>query len=177
MRETVAARRYAKAMAETFGQKRGLDKFSEEFFSLATVFAESRELSAVMLSPVFSDEEKLAALDAILEKAEASKEISLAFTTILENGRFAIITTIAEEFEALSYEALGKIKVEVTSAAPLSKKETADLQKKLSDMTGKEAVMSVTEDAALIGGIVAKVGSRVYDGSVINQLKALKVGI
>lgn len=176
MKDVLAAKRYAKAMLETFGGDR-LDAFSSEFFALAAALSESRELASVLKNPVFSDGDKQGVLDALLEKAGASDGVASSFRVILGNNRFDALPAISAEFEALALDALGKVKVEVTTAVPLSDSEKDELGQKLSAMTGKEAVMTVTEDPALIGGVVARIGSKVYDGSVVNQLKGLRVGL
>lgn len=177
MKEKVAARRYAKAMLEAFGRMSDLDRLSRDFSALAKTFSQSRDLADVLQNPVFSHEEKSNILDDLLSRAGARDEIASSMRIILENGRFASVADIAEEFESLTFEALGKIRVEVTSAGPLSASDQSELVKKLSELTGKTAVMTVTEDKSLIGGIVAKVGSKVYDGSLANQLKALRAGL
>ena len=177
MKETIAARRYAKAMLEAFGKMEDLDRFSADFSALAKSFDESRDLTDVMQNPVFSDEEKMGILNDLLAKANAGDAISSSMRIILENRRFGSVVDIAEEFETLTFEALGKVRVEVASAEPLTEEEKSELTNKLSGLTGKKAVMSITQDKSLIGGIVARVGSKVYDGSVVNQLKALRTRI
>jgi F-type H+-transporting ATPase subunit delta len=72
-------------------------------------------------------------------------------------------------------ERLGRQKVSVTSAYPLNDAEKAELEKLFSSITGKKAVLDVSVDKSLIGGIVARVGGTVYDGCVRNQLEKMKV--
>ena len=164
-------------MLEAFGKMEDLNRFSADFSALAKSFDESRDLTDVMQNPVFSEEEKMGILNDLLAKANAGDAISSSMRIILENRRFGSVVDIAEEFETLTFEALGKVRVEVASAEPLTEEEKSELTNKLSGLTGKIAVMSITQDKSLIGGIVARVGSKVYDGSVVNQLKALRTRI
>jgi len=89
--------------------------------------------------------------------------------------RMGIIRFIAAEFERISFEVLGKVRAQVTSAVELTAVEVDSLRGSLSDFSGKEAVMEIKVDPSLIGGVVARIGSVVYDGSVANQLQSLRV--
>src|SRR5918912_530345 len=66
------------------------------------------------------------------------------------------------------------VRAEVTTAAPLSADRATQLQKKLADITGRKVDMTTTVDPAIIGGVVTRIGSTVYDGSIATQLAKLK---
>jgi F-type H+-transporting ATPase subunit delta len=176
VKDSLAARRYAKAMMGAYGTDlTRLEAISDEFGVVARKFIGDRTLRDYMLNPVARQEEKSAILADILKSANASDEVINSVRTVLEGGRFNMLGLIAEEFEAQSFERLGKVKVEVIAATDLDDSQRSALEQKLSAMTGKQAVMTVSTDQSLLGGVIAKVGSKVYDGSVKNQLKALKV--
>ena len=177
MKDTVVARRYAKAFAEAFNEPSALKTVGEELKELAAVFGGSHLLRNVMLNPAMSMDIKKNVLEELLKKSGASKGTVSAMRLILDKERVAILGEIAEEFEKISFEVLGKARIGVTSAMELSGEEKELISAKLSEITGKEAVISMDVDSSLIGGIVAKIGSYVYDGSVKNQLKALRVGL
>ena len=66
------------------------------------------------------------------------------------------------------------VRAEVTTAAPLTPDRTAQLQKQLADITGRTVTMTTNVDPSIIGGVVTRIGSTVYDGSVATQLATLK---
>ena len=69
---------------------------------------------------------------------------------------------------------MGIVRALVTAARPLNATEQSELEMKLMERTGKKIRMEIAVDASLIGGVVAQVGSTVYDGSVRTQLQAFK---
>ena len=66
------------------------------------------------------------------------------------------------------------VRAEVTSAAPLPQDRAAQLQERLAAVTGRRVTMTTKVDPALIGGVVARIGSTVYDGSIATQLASMK---
>lgn len=177
MRETVIASRYAKAFVESLGEGPLLDKIREELNDVAETFEENRQLRTIMLNPAIPLSVKKNVLEDIGAKIGVTQGTLKALRLVLTNGRINILKQIAEEFEKLVFEALGRVRVEVTSAMELSEDELAALGEKLTAFTGKKAVIDMKVDRSLIGGIVTKIGSSVSDGSVKNQLKTLQVGI
>ena len=173
MRETAVARRYASAFAEAFSDD--LETVGSELAALADVFEDSRELKSVMLNPAIPGEVKKRVVDEALGKAGVHKSTSSAVRLVIEKGRFPLLKTIAGEFEKIAFETLGKVRIEITSAMELTEDERKEISEKLTRITGKKAVIDIKVDPSLIGGIVARIGSKVYDGSVRNQLKALRV--
>ncbi len=177
MKETIVARRYARAFVDTYSDPVVLETLSGDLSSLAELFGESRELASVMGNPSISSNVKSGIIEDLLKKNKASKETAKAVKVILDNGRITELPIIAEECKRLSFEALGKVRVDVVSAMKLTKKDVEEISDRLSRITGKTAVVDVSVDPGLLGGIVVKVGSKVYDGSVKNQLMSLKVGL
>ena len=80
----------------------------------------------------------------------------------------------SEAYEALLDERLGYVRADVSSAHPLSNLQRANLEVELSRLAGKKAKLKFSTDPALLAGVVARVGSTVYDGSVRGQLERLR---
>lgn len=177
MKETAVAKRYASAFVEVIKEPEALESTGRELGEIAKLFEESRILRNVILNPAIPAKVKQRVLDDVLEKSEVSDRTAGLVKLVLRKDRMNLLRDISEEFEKLSFQALGKVRVDVSSAMELTDDEREAVSKKLSAITGKEAVVSVSVDPSLIGGIVAKIGSYVYDGSVKNQLRALKVGL
>ena len=89
-------------------------------------------------------------------------------------GRFGALPELVEIYHQQSDELAGRLRVQVTTADPLSDALENDIKAALEKATGKQVVLDTSIDASLIGGLVARVEGRVYDASVKNRLEALK---
>ena len=175
MKETAIARRYAKALLSKFADPKALESVGSDLNAFAAVFESERSLRMTMLNPSIPPAAKEAILGAIVEKMGLTDNAKKALSLVLLKGRLGLIRFIAAEFERLSFDALGKVRAQVSSAVELTPEEAASLKNSLTRYSGKEAVMEIKVDPSLIGGVVARIGSVVYDGSVANQLKAMRV--
>ena len=93
---------------------------------------------------------------------------------LVDRRRINLLHDIRAAFEAEIDERSGVVRAQVTSAAPLAGAERTQVQNKLSQMTGKQVRADFSVDEHLIGGVVAKIGSTIYDGSVRGQLDELR---
>jgi F-type H+-transporting ATPase subunit delta len=93
---------------------------------------------------------------------------------VIDHRRVHEIPSIVEAFEHLIDEHLGFVRADVSSATVLTSAQQASLQTQLTRMAGKEAKVKFKTDPALIAGVVARIGSTVYDGSVRGQLERLR---
>lgn len=175
MKETLVARRYARALVEALKDASRLDPVGANLREFGELFESNAELRVALENPAIPMQTKKAVLDAVLEKLKMDALAASMMRLTLENGRIGLLPLVAEEFEDMSNAALGRIKVGITSARPLSPEEENSMKGALKKFTGKTAVMTVKQDPSLIGGVVVRIGGSVYDGSVKNQLKALKV--
>jgi F-type H+-transporting ATPase subunit delta len=154
-----------------------LDGVVQNLRDLARLFSESRELRIALENPAVPAAAKKAVLDAVMTKTGMEQAAASMARLMLENGRITMIPAVAQEFETMANISLNRIKVGITSAHPLAADEEKTLAESLKKFTGKTPVMTVDVDKSLIGGVVARIGSSVYDGSVRNQLKALKISL
>ncbi|VAX23306.1 ATP synthase delta chain [hydrothermal vent metagenome] len=174
MKETAVALRYANALANCFDSAT-LDIVNNELKEIAALIEDNQELRAVLLNPAIPLDVKQKTIREIVKQANYKSETGDALRTILENGRIDITGVIAGEFEKLVFKSLGKVRVKVTSAAELSDEESGSLQGKLKSITGLDPVVDINVDPSIIGGVVAQIGSLVYDGSIKSQLEALRI--
>ena len=93
---------------------------------------------------------------------------------LLDRGRLQILDEIIDAYRRLLDDRMGIVRAVVTVARPLDAAHQSELEMKLMERTGKKIRMEVAVDASLIGGVVAQVGSTVYDGSVRTQLQTFK---
>ena len=93
---------------------------------------------------------------------------------LVDHRRMGSLAEIVHCFELVVDERLGFARAEVAAARELSEAQRAALNAELERLTGKRIRMRVSTDASLIGGVVARIGSTVYDGSVRGQLESLE---
>lgn len=177
MRETAVARRYAKAFAEMYKEPALLETMSAQLKEFAEVFGREKSLRTVMLHPAVSIREKANALRKIARKLNTLEQTAHVLSHLLKKGRLPLVKLVSDEFEKISNDMLGKVRVEVTTATLISDSDRTTLGAKLTEVFGKEAVIELKVDPSLIGGIVARIGSVIYDGSIKNQLMALRAGL
>jgi F-type H+-transporting ATPase subunit delta len=136
--------------------------------------SESWELRNALLTPAIQTSRKRAVMGKLLEKIQASQLIRNFVFVVIDHRRIGLIGEIREAFELQVDERLGFVRAEVTSAATLDDSRRGQLETELSRMTGKRMRLRFAIDTELLGGAVARIGSRMYDGSVRGQLLRMR---
>ncbi len=166
----IIAKRYAKAYFALAQEQSRLLEAQTELSEFVAFLSAQTELCGVLYNPVFEVVERKSVLNSILDKLEVSSQLRSLLSILVEKNKIAYVALVAENFSTLADAAQGRMKVEVTSAVALDKKSLKDLRKEFSRLTGKKVELEVEVDESLIGGIVARYGGMVYDGSVRTQL-------
>ncbi len=169
-----SANRYAKAL---------FDVAVEEKADLAQV---DRDLAAVVAmmqaSPDFAAASNRglteAARRSLIEAVAGAMHLTVPVTRLLvllaQSRKLNYLTDLATAYRERLLAHQNVVRAEVTSAAPLTPEKTRALADRLSQVTGKTIELSTSVDPELLGGVVAKIGSTVYDGSVKTQLQRLR---
>jgi F-type H+-transporting ATPase subunit delta len=170
----VIANRYARALADVVGPAEGYRAVEQELESFGAVWRGSPELAAVFDSPAVRPAAKMALLDRLLERLAVSKTTSNFLRILARNYRLALFEEIRVAFRRVSNQRLGIAEVHVSSASDLSADERAALAARFREVTGQPVELEFETDARLIGGVRARIQSRVYDGSVRGHLEAMR---
>jgi len=173
---SAVAYRYAQALADIVMASGSVLKPEEAVSQLRAVevlIAESPELRTALETPAIPTSRKRAVMAKLLERTGASHVIRNFVYVVIDHRRIASISDIREAFELKVDERLGLVRAEVSSAAPLSAAQTAELEAELARLTGKRMRLRFDVDPSLVGGVVARIGSTVYDGSVRGELREL----
>jgi F-type H+-transporting ATPase subunit delta len=168
------SRRYAKALFGVGIDRGNYDQLGRELADLATLWTGSVELRRALENPVFKQVEKRAVLEQILPQVTPTAEVQRFVLLLLERRRISALPAIARAYLELADAHTGRVRAMVTSAQPLSPPEADRVRRSLEQRTGKKVIMETAVDPALIGGVVARVGDLVLDGSVRTQIAALK---
>lgn len=172
-----AARRYARALFGLARDAGELDAVRGELGSMAGVLDAAPELRGALFRPLHPAAERKAALAALADHLGASALLRNFLQFLIDQRRLIDFATIHAEFERLADEAGGRLRAEVISASPLAEPQVERLRDALARKSGREVAVEVSLDASLLGGVVAKVGDLVFDGSLRTQLRQLRTSL
>ncbi|HKD79882.1 MAG TPA: ATP synthase F1 subunit delta [Candidatus Angelobacter sp.] len=170
--------RYARAFADVvIDHKMNPDQTTAELSQMAALVDGSRELRNVLQNPAVAREQKLALLDAIIQRMNGSKMLRNFLAVLIDHRRIGGIGEIVQQFKEELDRRMGIAQAQVSSARELSATERKSLEKQLAEITGKIVRAIYSEDTALLGGVKVRMGSTIYDGSVLGRLERMKAEI
>lgn len=169
-----AAGRYATALFELAKTSGAVDAVEADLSAFRAALGESPELAEALASPLHSAEEKKGVLDALSAKAKFNDLTKNAFGVAAENGRAGELGSVAAAFAGLAAADRGVIAADVASAAPLTKKQTEALAASLKGAYGRDIEVRTEVRPELMGGLIVKVGSRMFDSSLRTKLDGMK---
>jgi len=174
MRHSELASRYAKALYETTLDGTRRESMAEELRAIQAAFAKDPEGFSVLTSPVISAEERERIISGLLQKVQMSEEIQGLLLILARKGRMAIFDGLVAAFQACADTEHGVVRGTVRSAVVLSPEERKKIEQKVSEVTSKQAILTYREDASVIGGLIAEVGSFTFDDTLRSHLKRLE---
>ncbi len=175
---SVVGMRYAKALIEVIASdtKRDPKMALEELRAVNGLISESTPLHNALLSPAVSPSRKRAVMAKLIRPLGVSESVRNFVFVVIDHRRVSEFPSIIEAFDRLLDERMGFVRGTVASATELSAAQKADLEVELSRLAGgKTAKLDYAIESALIGGVVARIGATVYDGSVKGQLEKLRL--
>ncbi len=165
------ARRYSQAVFEIALETKELDKWQSDLKKIVSVVGDTAFV-ALLESPKFHFNEKAKLLSERLEGINP-RALNLVYL-LLVKGRLVMLADIADEYRRLLDSYRGIEQAEVITAIPLDEKDKLKLAEHLGAMVGKKVVLKTEVDSSLIGGVVARIGGKLLDGSTHSKLLALK---
>jgi len=173
----VVAQRYARALLEVARDKKtDLDRIAKELEDFQGLLERESELEAALAAPTIPVAKRLAILEAVLAWAKVSSETLNLLRLLARNERVPLVAFVAESFRRLVLEHKQIQPGEVVSAHPLSSDQKKRLAGQLGQALGKTMELSYRTDPEILGGVVVRVGNRVFDASVTTQLRRFKEG-
>lgn len=175
MTSRTAAARYARALLDVATRESAsLDTIASELDEFLAFLSQQPVFQGLMLNPAVPAPRKRAAMDEIVKISGLTPIISKLLVLLADRDRLGLLTHIAAVYRDLLAERQNVVHAEVTSAQPLSSDRTQAIESRLAAVTGKRVSMTTKVDEALIGGVIARVGSTVYDASIATQLKKIR---
>ena len=168
------AGRYATALFELALETNAIEAVKTELDRFDAIVADSADLTRLVRSPVFSAEEQLQALSAVLDRMGIRGLAANFLKLAASNRRLFAVRDMVKAFRALVARHKGEATAEVTVAEPLKDAHVDALRATLKSVSGKDVDLDVKVDPAILGGLVVKLGSRMVDSSLRTKLNAIR---
>ena len=170
-----SANRYAKALFDVaLAEKADLAKVDQDLTAVVEMMKASPELAMAASRSTVTDAKRQSLMEAVAKAMALTTPVTKLLVMLAQSGKLNLVPDLAESFRDRLLTHQNIVRAEVTSAAPLSPEKTRALEDSLAKVTGKKIELSVSVDPELLGGVVAKIGSTVYDGSVKTQLQRMR---
>jgi F-type H+-transporting ATPase subunit delta len=168
------AGRYATALFELALETNSVDSVSAELAKFEQLLSESADLFRLVRSPVFSADEQLKALSAVLDRAGLAGLAVQFLKVIASNRRLFAVRDIVKAYRQLVARHKGEVTAEVTVAETPNPAHLDEIKDALRAVTKKDVQVDVKVDPTIIGGLIVKLGSRMVDSSLRTRLNAIK---
>ncbi|MBV9927768.1 MAG: ATP synthase F1 subunit delta [Acidobacteria bacterium] len=174
MSSQAVARRYAVALADVVLSRGEAQEVREELASWDALVRSNDQLTEVFRHPAITFEQKRAVLEELMRRTRPRPTTANFLRVLLQNGRFAELSEVSKQFAQELDRRSGVVTAQVTTARPLSADAQEALQARLGQLTGSRVRLQFEVDDELIGGVVTRIGSTLYDGSVRGRLQQIK---
>jgi F-type H+-transporting ATPase subunit delta len=175
MTNRTAGTRYARALLDVALQERIDPSLVEsELAALTALFDRDETLRKVLLNPAVPAPRKRSAIAEIARQASVTTIVRKLLILLAERDRLVLLPDLLASYRERLLDRANVVRAELTSAVELPPERAQAIQRRLAELTGRSVALTTRVDASLIGGIVARVGGTVYDGSITTQLERLR---
>ncbi len=170
-----AAARYARALLDVAVKEHAdLDQVERDLASIVDLFAQHKLLSQVLLNPVVPVPRKRAAMDALTARDHMVPMVAKLLGLLAERDRLVLLPDLLAAYRDRLLAHRNIVHAEITTTAPLSGEQLKTIEANLARASGRTVTLSAKVDPSIIGGLVTRVGSTIYDGSVVRQLERMR---
>ena len=169
-----SATRYAKALLDVAIQESDPARIETDLAAVLAVMNEHAEMRRAMLSPAILQGVRVNVVRALTDHLGMQPPAAKLLALLAARGRLELLPDLVDVYRQRLLMHRNIVRATINTAAPLSAEKVEALAKSLGALTGKQMQLDVDVDPALIGGVVAKIGSTVYDGSIRTQLQRMK---
>lgn len=174
MASRASARRYARALFDVASKAGTVDATLAELKAFGAAITGHADLNRALTSPGVPLGAKQSVMRELLALQPVSKLVARLLTLVVENDDVNEIEQIVEAFEQRVMDFHHVVRAEIASAVPLPPDRVQAIEASLSAVSGSKVLVTPSVDPDLLGGVVAKIGSRVYDGSVARHLARIR---
>jgi F-type H+-transporting ATPase subunit delta len=170
-----AANRYARALLDVgLKENADLSKIDTELAEFAELVRAHSTLERVLLNPAVPVPRKRALVAELTGRARVQPVVAKLLALLADRDRLIVLPDLVAAYRERLQDHLQIVRAEVTTAAPLSAERAKQIERTLASATGRKVTLETRVDPSIIGGVVARVGSTVYDGSITNHLQRMK---
>jgi F-type H+-transporting ATPase subunit delta len=170
-----AANRYARALLDVgLKEKADLSKVDAELAEFNDLVRQHPTLEKALLNPAVPVPRKRAVIAELTGRARVQPILARLLGLLAERDRLIVLPDLVAAYRERLQDHLKIVRAEVTTAIPLSADRAKQIEQSLASATGRTVTLSMRVDPSIIGGVVARVGSTVFDGSVTNHLQRMK---
>ncbi|HEY7791429.1 MAG TPA: ATP synthase F1 subunit delta [Vicinamibacterales bacterium] len=174
MTNHAAAARYARALLDVSLAESDPQLVEQQLGELVDLFEQSKPLREVLTNPVIAAPKKQGVVRELLLRAPVAPVLQKLLLLLAGRDRLSMLPDLRRAFHERVLEYRQVVQVEVTTAIPLPADRARALTERLRAVAGRDVLLSAHTDPSIIGGVVARIGSTVYDGSVARQLQKMK---
>jgi F-type H+-transporting ATPase subunit delta len=167
------ARRYAAALADVAIERREEREVQNELEHWATLIESHPQLKEVFANPTIPYDQKKKVLEELISRTRVRETTGSFLRVLLKNQRLSQLRDVVARFSYVLDERAGMVAASVTTARPIPEELRNNLHEALTAATGRKVRLDFDTDERIIGGLVARIGSTIFDGSVQNQLERL----
>jgi F-type H+-transporting ATPase subunit delta len=167
------ARRYATALADVAIERREQNEVKAEIDGWTQLVESNPQLKEVFANPTIPYDQKRQVLEELIARSRVRDTTAGFLRVLLKNQRLAQLKDIAERYKSALDDRAGVVAADITTARPVPDDIREALRDSLATYTGKTVRLTFDTDPAIIGGVVARIGSTIFDGSVQSQLERL----
>jgi F-type H+-transporting ATPase subunit delta len=171
------ARRYATALADVAIERGEERAVQTEVDQWAAMIEANPQLKEVFANPTIVYDHKRKLLEELISRSRVRETTASFLRVLLKNQRLSQLREVATRFGQVLDERAGMVAATVTTARPIPEDLKNALHETLTAATGMKVRLNFTTDEKIIGGVVARIGSTIYDGSIQNHLERLAEGL
>lgn len=169
------AGRYGRALLQVaLEQKADLQRIARELAELGALIEGHADLDRILASPAVAPARKVGLVEKLLEGAGVSRPTGNLLRVMAAKDRIPLLRLVEEAYREALDEHEQVETAEVSTAHPLTEAQQEKLASELAALSGKRIRLNFTTDPALLGGLVVRIGNRIYDASIVTQLRQFK---
>ncbi len=170
-----SATRYARALLDVvIAEKGNPEQVEQELATIVDVVQRHPELQRVLMNPAIPVAGKRGVMKELTARTNVSTPVAKLMLLLADRDRLVLLPELLAVYRERLMDYRQVVRAEVTTAAPLPQDRAEQLEKRLAEVTGRRVTMTAKVDPSLIGGVVTRIGSTVYDGSVATHLETMK---
>jgi F-type H+-transporting ATPase subunit delta len=165
---------YANALADIALEQGAAEPVLKQLADFNAAYQESAELRNFLSSPAVEREAKHGVIEKLAARLGASKIIRNFFFIMIDNQRTTLLPQMLESLQLVLQQRQGVAEANVVSATTLTDAQKVRLQQTFEKLTGKKIQAKYSQDPALLGGALVRIGDTIYDGSLRNRLNQMR---